>query len=76
MSIDLSTIKRGNNLLNEKTPKKKPGRKKIENKELKLTEKVVSYISPQEKKNLEELVRSKGLNIAQYVRMLLIENNK
>jgi len=86
MAIDLTTIKRGQNLLKEpkelkknspeKTEKKKAGRKKIENPDLKLDEKVVTYVTKKEKERLDQLVAAKGLNIAQYIRMIILSNKE
>ena len=76
MGIDLTTIKRESNLLKEKRgdvdkPKKKLGRKKIEDENLKMTEKVITYISKKEKEELDKLVREEGVTIAQYLRRLI-----
>ena len=76
MGIDLTTIKREANLLNQKgvivnKPKKKLGRKKIEDESLKMTEKVITYISKKEKEELDKLVREEGVTIAQYLRRLI-----
>ena len=76
MGIDLKTIKRESNLLKEKRgdvnkPKKKLGRKKIEDENLKMTEKVITYISKKEKEELDKLVREEGVTIAQYLRRLI-----
>ena len=81
MGIDLKTIKRGTNLLQENVDpankvKKKLGRKKIENEEEKLSEKVVTYVTKKEKLRLNDLFKDKGMNQAQYVRMVLLNNIK
>lgn len=81
MGIDLKTIKRGSNLLQENVDpankvKKKLGRKKIENEEEKLSEKVVTYVTKKEKLRLNDLFKDKGMNQAQYVRMVLLNNIK
>ena len=76
MGIDLTTIKRESNLLksnadNVRKPKKKLGRKKIEDESLKMTEKVITYITKKEKEELDKLVREEGVTIAQYLRRLI-----
>ena len=76
MGIDLTTIKRESNLLKEKggsvnKPKKKLGRKKIEDESLKMTEKVITYITKKEKEELDNLVRKEGVTIAQYLRRII-----
>ena len=76
MGIDLTTIKIESNLLKEKRgdvnkPKKKLGRKKIEDENLKMTEKVITYISKKEKEELDKLVREEGVTIAQYLMRLI-----
>ena len=76
MGIDLTTIKRESNLLKEKSgnvnkPKKKLGRKKIEDESLKMTEKVITYITKKEKEELDNLVRKEGVTIAQYLRRII-----
>jgi hypothetical protein len=76
MGIDLTTIKRESNLLKNKDndlnkPKKKLGRKKIEDENLKMTEKVITYITKKEKEELDKLVREEGITIAQYLRKLI-----
>ena len=76
MGIDLTTIKRESNLLKNKgndlnKPKKKLGRKKIEDENLKMTEKVITYITKKEKEELDKLVREEGVTIAQYLRKLI-----
>lgn len=76
MGIDLTTIKRESNLLKDKggnanKPKKKLGRKKIEDESLKMTEKVITYITKKEKEELDRLVREEGVTIAQYLRRII-----
>ena len=77
MGIDLSTLKRGNHLLQEQTgnTKKKIGRKKIEDEATKYTEKVVTYLTKSQKANIEKICKEKNLNLAQYFRLILIENS-
>lgn len=75
MGTDLTTIKRESNLLKKNDnivskPKKKLGRKKIEDESLKMTEKVITYITKKEKEELDRLVREEGTTIAQYLRKL------
>jgi hypothetical protein len=77
MGLDLSTLKRGNHLLQEQTnnSKKKIGRKKIEDETIKYTEKVVTYLTKSQKANIEKICKEKNLNLAQYFRLILIENS-
>ena len=79
MGTDLTTIKRESNLLKKNDnivskPKKKLGRKKIEDESLKMTEKVITYIAKSEKEELNKLVRKEGVTIAQYLRKLVMNN--
>lgn len=76
MGLDLSTLKRGNHLLQEQVvnTKKKIGRKKIEDEAAKYTEKVVTYLTKKQKANIEKICKEKNLNLAQYLRLTLIEN--
>tara|TARA_B110000259_G_scaffold163727_1_gene189269 strand:+ start:557 stop:832 length:276 start_codon:yes stop_codon:yes gene_type:complete len=79
MGTDLTTIKRESNLLKKNDnivskPKKKLGRKKIEDESLKMTEKVTTYIAKSEKEELDKLVRKEGVTIAQYLRKLVMNN--
>ena len=79
MGIDLTTIKRESNLLKKNDnivskPKKKLGRKKIEDESLKMTEKVITYIAKSEKEELNKLTRKEGVTIAQYLRKLVMNN--
>jgi len=79
MGTDLTTIKRESNLLKKNDnivskPKKKLGRKKIEDESLKMTEKVITYIAKSEKEELNKLTRKEGVTIAQYLRKLVMNN--
>jgi hypothetical protein len=83
MAINLKTIKRGSNHLKDEEkltiikskPSKKIGRKKIDESE-KASEKVITYITKDEKEKLDDLCRNSGMKLSQYFRTLILSNIK
>lgn len=81
MAIDLKTLKRGSSLLEQKLEgkfndvsakpiNKKAGRKKVDE-EIKLTEKVVTYVTKREYLIMQTFCQMRGFTMAQTLRYMI-----